>query len=129
MLRTFEALNTLDPAVQGLSWFEKSLDWAAGKPWWADRDQSRQAIAQVSADRLSDLSEAGRLLRRDIRRQQADRQYTEKPATARSRPGDGRRPRGRSPKFLQAVTAVVDTFREAQELRRAAHKKYPSIDA
>ena len=32
------------------------------------------------------------------------------------------------PTFMKAITASIDTFREALEMRRAAHRKYPFID-
>jgi hypothetical protein len=37
-------------------------------------------------------------------------------------------PRRTSPRFLQAVIALVDAFREALEMRRAAHKSHPFHD-
>jgi hypothetical protein len=37
-------------------------------------------------------------------------------------------PRRRSPRFLWAIVTIVDAFREALEMRRAAHKIHPFHD-
>jgi hypothetical protein len=37
-------------------------------------------------------------------------------------------PREKSSKFMKAIIATVDAFREALEMRRDAHRSYPFID-
>ena len=128
MLRNFQPpIIAVDPSVQCPSWPEGSLNWAAGRLWWTDRDRSRWAIAQLDDDRVSDLSEVGRRIRRDIRRQHVCWQCKEKTMTTLSIPYE-RWPHWRSPRFMKAIKATIDTFREALEMRRAAHRRHRFID-
>jgi hypothetical protein len=39
-----------------------------------------------------------------------------------------RRPHWRLPKLMNSIAATIDAFREALDMRRAAHKKHPFID-
>jgi hypothetical protein len=105
---------------------EKSSNWPARKSWWTD--QSRRAIAQLDDDRVSDLSELGRRIRRDIRRRHIGWQYKEKAMTTLSVSYDRRWPHWQLPKLRNAIAATIDAFREALDMRRAAHKKHPFID-
>ena len=105
---------------------EKSFNWPTRKSWWTD--QSRRAIAQLGDDRVSDLSELGRQIRRDIRRRHIGWQYKENAMTTLSVSLDRRRPHWRLPKLTNAIAATIDAFREALDMRRAAHKKHPFID-
>ena len=107
---------------------EKSFNWPARKSWWTDLDQSRRAIAQLDDDRVSDLSELGRKIRRDIRRRHIGRQYKEKAMTTLSASYDGRWPHRRLPKLMKSIAATIGAFRDALAMRRAAHKKHPFID-
>src|SRR5437867_2372923 len=77
---------------------EKFLNWAAGRHRWTDRDRSRRAIVQLDDDRLSDLSEVGRQIRREIRRQHVCWQCKEKAMTMLSIPYVERWSHWRSPK-------------------------------
>jgi uncharacterized protein YjiS (DUF1127 family) len=57
----------LAPKVQS-AWLTRLLYRVARARWWMARDESRQALAQVDDDHLSDLSEIGRQVRREERR-------------------------------------------------------------
>ena len=56
------------------SWTIQALGWLAGSPWWTSGDKNRRTLAQLDDERLCDLSETGRQVRRDVlRRAQAHR--------------------------------------------------------
>ena len=129
MLRNFQSPTaTIDRQVKIPSWPERALDWASGRPWWTDPNRSRRAIAQLSDDRLSELSEVGRRIRQGMRRQHVCLQCKENAMTTLSISNVAIRPRRRSSKFMKAIIATIDAFHEALEMRRAAHRKYPFFD-
>ena len=97
-------------------------------PRWTDAERSRRAIARVSNDRLSDLSEAGRRIRQEVRRQHVCLQSKEKTMSALSIPSTETWSHPRSPRFMKMIMATIDAFREALEMRRAAHRSYPFYD-
>ena len=100
----------------------------AGRLRWTDADRSRRAIARVSNDRLSELSEVGRRIRLEIRRQHVCLQSKKKIMSALSIPSTETWSHPRSPWFIKAIMATIDALREALEMRRAAHRSYPFYD-
>jgi hypothetical protein len=109
-------------------WSNKGPHHPAGRPLWTDADRSRQAIARVSNDRLSDLSEAGRRIRQEVRRQHVCMQSKEKTMSALSLLSTETWSHPRSPRFMKAIMTTIDAFREALKMRRAAHRSYPFYD-
>jgi hypothetical protein len=48
------------------AWLTRPLDWLAGARRRMNRDEGRRALAQVDDDHLSELSEIGRQVRREL---------------------------------------------------------------
>ena len=133
-LRTVQATDNLIGVIEMLGLFQSpsAASWAnkgsTGRPRWTDADRSRRAIARVGNDRLGDLSEAGRRIRQEVRRQHVCLQSKEITMSALSISSIETWSHARSPRLIKMIMVTIDAFREALEMRRAAHRSYPFYD-